>query len=412
MRIGIALAFAAGCAGGGGGQDLATVPDAAQDFATVRDASGAPDAPVSLDLAIPPDHGMPFDAASDLTAAIDQAVPADLVMVDFSNGPPDFAGFGFALGQSFAGVAGPIVTADLNGDGKLDLLLTENGSLAALLGKGDGTFADPVVSIPGASNGCFADFDGDGKLDTLLDGTTALGNGDCTFRVGNALPGTAPWAAGDFNGDGKADLLARMGLSGNTFLGSGTDSFTALDLTAFQVNAIPPCAWIANLDGDGTLDLIDEFGSMEEIAYGKGDGHFTIETAFMNVPGATQSHWFTVGDTDGDGLPDAVAAVYFPKLFQDGIWRWPQFGPATIGLVPGLAADFDGDGRIDIVSAKGPFGELRGYVWLGRSDGSFAEGPYDPALDQAAAYGVGDFNGDGRADLAVLSNTLVIYLSR
>ena len=113
------------------------------------------------------------------------------------------------------------MTADVNGDGKLDLIT--NG-LSVLLGNGDGTFTtDGGVNVGGYNDLSIGDFNGDGKLDaaTWTDGTSGteqtlmllLGNGDGTFQtplsfpVGKSANGLQNLGMGDFNGDGKMDLV-------------------------------------------------------------------------------------------------------------------------------------------------------------------------------------------------------------
>jgi hypothetical protein len=114
-----------------------------------------------------------------------------------------------------------IVAADFNGDGKLDVAVTDSAAntVIVLLGNGDGTFGAPLT-IP-VGNQLVAivagDFNSDGKLDLAVANfgdstiTLLLGNGDGTFTQASGSPypvGQGPYAitAADFNGDGKLDL--------------------------------------------------------------------------------------------------------------------------------------------------------------------------------------------------------------
>jgi hypothetical protein len=150
------------------------------------------------------------------------AYPGSGVTVSLGNGDGTFtlaSGSPIPLGQNLSA----IVTADFNGDGKLDLAVTDSGgnSVLILLGNGDGTFGVPTTIPAGNQPDAIiaADFNNDGKLDLAVanygDGTITLllGNGDGTFTQAAGSPyavGQYPYqiAAADFNGDGKLDLAA------------------------------------------------------------------------------------------------------------------------------------------------------------------------------------------------------------
>lgn len=110
-----------------------------------------------------------------------------------------------------------LVLSDLNGDGNVDLLYNTNGQAAYQLGNGDGTFR-PAVLLPQTENGiAAADLNSDGKVDLLIIDTTLqslvllLGNGDGTFQPGQTIVGVLSDAYslfGDFNKDGLIDLYS------------------------------------------------------------------------------------------------------------------------------------------------------------------------------------------------------------
>lgn len=155
--------------------------------------------------------------------------PDSGVTVSLGNGAGTFTqanGSPISLGSNFSAV----VAGDFNGDGKLDIAVTDSGGNAVmiLLGNGDGTFDPPITISVGSQPDAIAvgDFNNDGKLDLAIanygDGTITLllGNGDGTFAPAAGSPyavGQGPYrvVAADFNGDGKLDL-AVANLTDNT----------------------------------------------------------------------------------------------------------------------------------------------------------------------------------------------------
>ena len=146
--------------------------------------------------------------------------PGSGVAISLGNGDGTFTlatGSPISLGKSLSA----IVTGDFNGDGKLDLVVTDSGGNAVivLLGNGDGTFGTPTtISVGNQPDAIVAgDFNDDGNLDVAIANygggtvTLLLGNGDGTFTQASGSPyavGQDPTAiaAADFNGDGKLDL--------------------------------------------------------------------------------------------------------------------------------------------------------------------------------------------------------------
>jgi hypothetical protein len=163
--------------------------------------------------------------------------------------------------------ASAIVSADFNGDGKLDLAFADGQQIMVLLGNGDGTFQSPIASA--APNDQFnaaaaADVNGDGKPDLVLPGFlynqvyAMLGNGDGTFQPAKAFPtDKAPQSVviADFNCDGKLDL-ATANYNGNdasVLLGNGDGTFQPR--TSFAAGGFPTGIALGDFQGNGKKSL-------------------------------------------------------------------------------------------------------------------------------------------------------------
>src|SRR6266567_1529762 len=224
-----------------------------------------------------------------------------------------------------------VVTADFNGDGKLDLAVSNYGgnSLSVLLGNGGGTFLPPLVTPVGPNPWYFAvgDFNGDGKLDLAVDDygcpldcnsspsnavTVLLGNGDGTFLPAPSLTvgnGPAGVVVGDFNGDGKPDL-AVANLNDNTLsvlLGNGDGTFQAPHTFADPGMTHPYFVAIGDFNRDGKQDLVvtNHLFATVSVLLGNGDGTFQAAQDFAvdNDP-----VYVTVNDFNGDAAPDLAVA--------------------------------------------------------------------------------------------------------
>jgi hypothetical protein len=349
----------------------------------------------------------------------------------------------FIVPPQYAVGVGPIAIAvgDFNGDGKLDLAVSNNcpasgcgsnvtSTVSILLGNGDGTF-QPHVDYPvGSPSGlAVADFNGDGKLDLAVanNGSVAilLGNGDGTFQAAAdyATPGTtSSVAVGDFNGDGKPDLVVTNSdhSTVSVFLNSGSGTFpTRMDLaTGF----FPTSVAVGDFNGDGKLDLATtECGSSANCDELTGSGSVSI--LLGNGDGTFQTHVeYTVGvdpialavaDLNGDGFLDLVVAnsdtgssaapgsvsVLFGN--GNGTFQTQQVYPAGIGSSSVVVGDFNGDGKLDFAVTNAD-DETVG-VYLNRGSGSFSQPTVLFGAGGAAIATVaGDFNGDQNLDLAVV----------
>ncbi len=214
-----------------------------------------------------------FNADGSLDLAItSQGGGVSPVVLGYSKGAFNAAGDLFTTGFPTGASLG-----DFNGDGKLDAIVAGGGTttypgsgLAVSLGDGDGTFtqgsSSPILLGSYLSAIVTGDFDGDGKLDLAVTDsvgntvTILLGNGDGTFGMPTTIPvGSGPDSivAADFNNDGKLDLaIANFGDNTITLLlGNGDGTFTQAPGSPYAGVNGPYQLAAADFNGDGKLDL-------------------------------------------------------------------------------------------------------------------------------------------------------------
>lgn len=228
--------------------------------------------------------------------------------------------------------AGPsyLAAGDFNGDGSLDLAVTNASSntVSILLGNGDGTFRAHVDYPAPTGPIVTGDFNGDGKLDLAILGnyltggsstvSILLGNGDGSFQapVAYATAGSpTSIAAGDFNGDGNLDLaVGTVDGPVSILLGNGDGTFQPhVDYPSGGYLVDDIGSWsdlalsVADFNGDGKLDLAMglEFSASASILLGNGDG--TFQSPIVYTVGERNVSSITVGDFNGDGVPDLAA---------------------------------------------------------------------------------------------------------
>ena len=310
--------IAAGDWNGDGLQDLAWTNNTGLDL--ISSLGGGHFAQTST-LVVNPGNAQLFGIAS---GDLNGDGKADLVSDDYStvylfvgNGDGTFAPATSILGTS--GNPGPLAIADFTGDGTPDIAVAStccNGDLIVLPGNGDGTFQNPVVT-PSSINAALllaADLNSDGKVD-LVEGVSGsvyvqISNGDGTFQPpvliissGNCCG--SPWVAvGAFMG-GPLDLLVSVGnASVSLYPGNGDGTFGSPIFVALP----GPSGGVTtgDFDGDGNVDFAVYSSNRGVLVFpGLGNRHFQTPVAY---PAASGTLALLAGGFTGGGGPDIVAA--------------------------------------------------------------------------------------------------------
>src|SRR5207245_256421 len=232
--------------------------------------------------------------------------------------------------------------------------------------------------------------------------------------TGSAGPGSV--AVADFNGDGKQDLAVAELNPGSVsvLLGQGDGTFQAAPDVRVGVCALCLFARFVAVDdfnGDGVPDLAVVANHFVLVFLGNRDGTFPAlpnggAPRFFEAPSS-----LAVGDFNGDGVPDLAVAESAQRLegvyvfFGNGDGKFTSGAKLLVGIRPprSLAVgDFNGDGVADL--AVTALGSLNVWVLLSNGDGTFEpERSFDVGCGPTA-IAVGDLNGDAALDLAMASN--------
>jgi len=344
--------------------------------------------------------------------------------------------------MNFGGLTSSMAIADMNNDGIPDLVVAAGTSIYSMRNNGAGVFTNKAnIGVARNLAGvAIADFNGDGNPDVATSAAnfsssvtqvyTMLGDGNSSLSASAQLVGIGGFlptatVAGDFNGDGKMDIAvlnsAKVVGSDNTstllvLLGNGANAFVPYSEIPRDLSGMKGAAMVVgDFNRDGKLDLaiVHQQASASNltqgaitILLGNGDGSFTEAAGSPYLTGNTSTS-VAIGDFNNDGFTDlavgaqADATHSITVLLGNGAGGFNSSSVAVTGQVQGLtAADFDGDGNVDL-AAVNVTGNTD-LILFGNGAGGFVS-PFSlpaTATSGAAGYAVAaDLTGDGLTDL-------------
>jgi hypothetical protein len=322
---------------------------------------------------------------------------------------------------------------DVDGDGVLDLIGamdadggSGSGVLTTWKGNGDGTFQAPVsLGTSNIDDLVLADLNNDGRKDLIM-----TANGQIVVRLNNGTGFDAAITtstnyfashviAGPFDGDSFGDVITASASSGIVVIyhGLGNGNFTETHRLIAGALAFTVAA--ADFDGDTRTDVAVGYlnDNTVRVFFQNADGSYSVPTLLsLGVPADPNEHLpsaLIAADVDADGKPDIVAADwenYFPKasvvIFKNlGSRTFSSSTLVTRTYQPNGAfyslrvRDINGDGHLDIIAA-GINGSMI-LTWAGNGDGTFRSPTYtDLGNSQNYAVTFGDFDNDTHLDLA------------
>jgi hypothetical protein len=367
------------------------------------------------------------------------------------------------LGTIDPSAQGTLVTADLNGDGKTDVISYGTAAYQVFLNAGNGTYTARPVQSYTLSQPVFLDANNDGKTDIISNGGTALnlllGNGAGSFGAPSAIAGITPHAdyigrasfmslaVADLAHTGTPYLLVgdHMPVSGSTsinnvvatYRSNGDGTFTSIGSYILSDVGVPypntvPVIQTADLNGDGKLDAVVSMQGralLPQFAYillGNGDGSFGTPSATLSPVSCSTSCGglsIVTGDFNVDGKTDIAltSGSDYGKSFKDlyvyagngdGTFAAPVIsstvsaGSLGLGVDNGYfaqiaAEDIDADGKLDLVDSMG-------YAYL--SNGNLTFTPTANLAGRTWTFSsaqiksqivLADFNADGIQDFYV-----------
>lgn len=301
----------------------------------------------------------------------------------------------------------------------------------ALTGSAGGAF--------GAIGAVISDLDGDGKLDFVISKNLSPNNSGFTiFRntgtgtalsfdggtnMGSSLPNASKVAASDLDGDGKPELIVGY-INGNGYLAiyrnnstQGSIAFAAkIDV---QVGPSPGDFEVGDLDGDGKADIAVANSNASQfisVLHNRSSLGNILFDPRLDYATNGLAHGIAIGDVTGDGKPDIAAGSAFNTTYGVAVFKnigtvgYPSFAPLTDYTITSSPTDvalydMDDDGKNDIIATASSGNALLVF----KNNGTGGNVGFAPAISFATGNGpyglvVADISGDGKPDIAVANN--------
>lgn len=341
------------------------------------------------------------------------------VSVAFSTG----AGFGEPIQIPLGGYGYPAALrmADLNGDGKLDLMATEDfgNRVSIILNNGGGSFSVRAIYSGGYSPVASAsgDFDRDGKTDLAVinyDQTlsiiTGLGAGQflAPLAFDQADKFLRATVLADLNVDGKKDAVVALGNQAGVLVAYGDGAGSFGSPKTYMAGRDNNDVAVADFNKDSKPDIVVVGGNLQSagsvnLLLANAAGEFTLDP--RNFTAGQTPSTVVAADLNGDGNQDLVVGNYGSNdisiLMGDGKGNFSTALNIPVGMSPSaiVTGDFNKDGKLDLAVAN--YGESTLSILLGSGSGGFS--PVTLSVAKApVSLTVADFNRDNNLDLAVI----------
>jgi FG-GAP-like repeat len=316
----------------------------------------------------------------------------------------------------FSGVAHQIDIEDVDNDGAADIAISTEGKIYIAWGNGDGTFAIfPPGGIPSAHQPprdlSASDIDGDGHVDLLVTDNFVLAHFGLGFRQFEPLVGIAPASGSteffDVNGDADIDIVVSSEDSDDVsvFLGLGRRQFS--EEVRFGTGNMPVGLALADFDLDETPDVVSVNAESDSVSLlrGVGDGSFLWEPRFSV---GVQPRGLAVCDLYGDSFLDVATSnqqsddVSILLGNGDGTFQAESRYGAGNGPSELQCHDVTGDGIPDLVVVNEFSDEVS--VLIGAGDGSFASKPRFSVGPGPRDLAICDVDENGEFDILIANS--------